>query len=105
MTKNGFGNESRLVELDGLPKWFQIYHNEYGIFQGEFLGFAFWYPISDMPEQGLCKMTLKEVRETLETLNKIRPEIYNPKTTFYMEFDFDLDFRLSQYLNNIKPSN
>ncbi len=26
-----------------------------GIFQGEFLGMGFWHPISEQPEQGICR--------------------------------------------------
>ena len=34
---------------------YQVRHKDMGIFQGEFLGFGFWHPMSDVPEQGLCE--------------------------------------------------
>lgn len=40
---------------------YQVRHKEFGIFQGEFLGMGFWYPMSDQPEQGLCEF-LTEVQ-------------------------------------------
>lgn len=30
----------------------QVEHKEFGVFQGHCLGLGFWYPESDMPEQG-----------------------------------------------------
>ena len=34
---------------------YKVRHKEMGIFQGEFLGMGFWYPMSDQPKQGLCR--------------------------------------------------
>lgn len=31
-----------------------------GIFQGEFLGMRFWHPISQQPEQGICRFDSTE---------------------------------------------
>lgn len=31
---------------------FQVRHLEFGVFQGQCMGLGFWYPESDMPEQG-----------------------------------------------------
>ena len=39
---------------------FQVRHKDFGIFQGEFLGMHFWYPMSDMPEQGIYESLTKE---------------------------------------------
>jgi len=34
---------------------FQVRHKEFGIYQGDFMGLGFWYPESEMPEQGFCE--------------------------------------------------
>lgn len=39
---------------------FQVRHKEFGLFQGEFLGMCFWWPMSDMPEQGICEFETSE---------------------------------------------
>jgi hypothetical protein len=33
----------------------QLRNTEYGLFQGVCLGLAFWYPLSDSPEQGIYR--------------------------------------------------
>jgi len=41
--------------------FYQVRHKDFGIFQGEFWGMGFWHPMSEMPEQGLCKFPTKVV--------------------------------------------
>lgn len=38
---------------------YQVRHKGMGIFQGEFMGFGFWWPMSNVPEQGLCEFPTK----------------------------------------------
>lgn len=42
---------------------FQIRHKEMGVFQGEFLGMAFWHPMSEIPEQGFLCFKSKDIAE------------------------------------------
>ena len=48
---------------------FQIRHKEYGVYQGSFMGFGYWHPWSDMPEQGYCKFsTQQEAQDYIDFL-------------------------------------
>ena len=47
-----------------LPGGFQIKHSTLGIYQGNAIELAFWYPSSGMPEYGLCRFTTKEKAES-----------------------------------------
>jgi len=42
---------------------FQLRHTEFGIYQGSCIGLGFWYPMSDLPELGLCKFPSIEEAE------------------------------------------
>ena len=48
---------------------YQLRHKEFGIYQGSCLGLGFWYPLSDMPEQGFCEFpSYSEAMEYLRFL-------------------------------------
>jgi len=38
-----------------VPYGFQLRHKEFGVFQGSCLGMGFWHPLSEMPEQSICR--------------------------------------------------
>lgn len=38
---------------------YQVRHKEFGIFQGEFMGLGFWWPMSEEPEQGLYEFLIE----------------------------------------------
>ena len=38
---------------------YQVRHKELGIFQGEFMGFEFWWPASKQPELGFHEFSTK----------------------------------------------
>lgn len=44
----------------------QLRHKRFGVFQGEFLGMCFWWPESEMPEQGICELTEDVARELIK---------------------------------------
>lgn len=51
------------------PVGFQIRHKEDGVYQGEFLGMAFFHPMSEQPEQGYCELPSEEIcKEIIEQL-------------------------------------
>lgn len=39
---------------------FQLRHRQFGVYQGQFLGLGFWWPESDMPEQGFCEFPTEQ---------------------------------------------
>jgi len=39
---------------------YQVIHKEYGVFQGELWGMYFWYPTSNVPEQGFYEFTTED---------------------------------------------
>ena len=39
---------------------YQVRHKGYGVYQGEFLGFGIWHPMSSMPEQGYAEFDTQE---------------------------------------------
>lgn len=48
---------------------YQIRHREMGVYQGSCLGFGFWHPMSEMPEQGFCEFpSLEDGQEYLDFL-------------------------------------
>lgn len=48
---------------------YQIRHKEFGVYQGSCIGFGFWHPMSNMPEQGFCEFpTYSETLEYIKFL-------------------------------------
>lgn len=45
----------------------QLRHREMGLFQGVFLGLAFWHPMSEMPEQGICELDEQDARDLIDS--------------------------------------
>lgn len=39
---------------------FQVRHSEFGIYQGSAIGMGFWYPMSEMPEQGFVEFDTEQ---------------------------------------------
>lgn len=75
---------------------FQVRHSEYGLFQGICMGLAFWHPMSDMPEQGICRIETQENAQGLiEEFEKRspHPEHYIGKLTIEPH-DAELDAKL-----------
>ena len=42
---------------------YQLSHREFGVYQGNCLGLGFWYPLSEMPEQGICAFPTRQDAE------------------------------------------
>lgn len=75
---------------------YQVRHKEFGIFQGEFLGMGFWYPMSDQPEQGFCEFdNIEDAQEYIDLM--CEDSIYK-KEDFSIE---DFNFKFSHALQNM----
>jgi hypothetical protein len=48
-----------------LPGGFQVRHHTLGIYQGSAIDLAFWHPLSNMPEYGLCRFSTEEKAQAL----------------------------------------
>ena len=72
------------------------YKNEgMGIFQGDFLGMGFWHPMSEQPEQGLCKFPTQEEAEKFITYFCKEAKGDFCEEEFVIEpFDESLDFEM-----------
>lgn len=48
---------------------YQVRHKMMGLYQGSFIGLGFWWPMSEVPEQGLCRFpTLKDAQDHVDFL-------------------------------------
>jgi hypothetical protein len=86
---------------------FQIRHTEFGVFQGECMGMGFWYPMSDMPEQGLCRFpdekTAQEYIEYLSSPACADPDAYRGKCSVE-PFDEETNTKCAEYMKALKAS-
>ena len=74
---------------------YQVRHKEFGIFQGECLGMFFWWPMSEMPEQGICKFDTPEEAQKFIDYHVGEGDIYHKKNFSIEPFDEKLDFEIS----------
>lgn len=75
---------------------YQVRHKEFGLFQGMCLGMGFWYPMSDMPEQGICEFpTRQNALEFIDCCCSLEAEGRLNRADFSIEpFDVELDKEL-----------
>ncbi len=50
---------------------FQIRHKRLGLYQGEFIGMAFWHPMSKISEAGIADFTYEEAENLIEFLSAV----------------------------------
>jgi hypothetical protein len=75
-------------------KW-QIRHSDLGIFQGEFMGLVFWWPMTGMPEQGICGFPcLTSARNFILYL---RNNNHNYGTFTIEKYNWNLQHHLNQF--------
>lgn len=71
----------------------QIRHKKYGLYQGRWLGMDFWYPMSEMPEQGICKF--ESVQDAQDFIKQYDNSNYTEQKDFSIEiFDEGLNRHL-----------
>jgi hypothetical protein len=75
---------------------YMLKHKEFGIYQGSFLGMGFWYPMSNMPEQGLCDFpTVEEAQQYKYFLcSKACEEPLKPEDLEILPFDAEMNKKL-----------
>jgi len=78
------------------PGGYMVRHKEFGIFQGDCLGMGFWYPMSEMPEQGLAHFFTRTdanefVRSCVEMHNKLTEHMMDVIDFEVTAFDHSLE--------------
>jgi hypothetical protein len=89
------------------PMAFQIRHTEFGVFQGQCMGMGFWYPMSDMPEQGLARYeTEADAQMDIDFMCSdacSEPDAYRGKMSIE-PFDEKTNAKCAEYLKALKAS-
>lgn len=75
---------------------FQLRHDDYGLFQGLFMGMGFWHPMSEQPEQGILPLDKDGAEWLISEMLKNHPEneLYKREKFHVEPYDDDLNRRL-----------
>lgn len=97
MAIGGQAQDCENVEADMIvpDDGFQIRHKEFGLYQGSCMRMGFWYPMSEMPEQGICRFPAYEDAEEYITFLCLDADCHLRHGDLIIEpFDAELNIRL-----------